>query len=122
MTEQTKERRRFQRFPFDASTELSQGDQDWTVKLVDLSLKGVLIERPKPWDGDESKPFTIHIHLSTSDDVVMEVKLAHDDHEQLGFECKHIGLDSIAHLKRFVELNSGDPDEMSRELSALVQG
>ena len=46
MTQSTSERRRFQRIAFDATTELSQGEQRWPARLHDLSLKGLLLHRP----------------------------------------------------------------------------
>lgn len=45
------ERRRFQRIDFDAPIELRQGLKRWPAKLLDLSLKGLLIERPAGWDA-----------------------------------------------------------------------
>ena len=121
MTEPTHiERRRFKRIAFDAKTELRQGTERWPVKLLDLSLKGLLIEKPSPWLGDASKPFNVDVKLGSQEDVVMEIKLAHDDHGQLGFVCTHIGLESISHLRRLIELNLGDPAELERELGALL--
>ena len=58
------ERRRFVRIEFHAKTELSQGPFIWPVKLLDLSLKGLLIEKPQPWLGDPEEPFMADIHLS----------------------------------------------------------
>ncbi|MFW9269779.1 PilZ domain-containing protein [Pseudomonas sp. NR3] len=115
------ERRRFVRIEFHAKTELSQGPFIWPVKLLDLSLKGLLIEKPQPWLGDPEAPFMADIHLSSEAEVKMEVRLAHDDHGHLGFVCEHIDLDSIAHLRRLVELNLADHDELERELAALIQ-
>jgi hypothetical protein len=115
------ERRRFVRIEFHARTELSQGPFIWPVKLLDLSLKGLLIEKPQPWLGDPEEPFMADIHLSPEAEVKMEVRLAHDDHGHLGFVCEHIDLDSIAHLRRLVELNLADHDELERELAALIQ-
>lgn len=115
------DRRRFVRIEFHARTELSQGPFTWPVKLLDLSLKGLLIEKPEPWLGDPEKSFIADVHLSNDVEVKMEVRLMHDDHGHLGFVCKHIDLDSIAHLRRLVELNLADHDELERELAALVQ-
>jgi hypothetical protein len=50
----------------------------------------------------------------------MEVRLTHDDHGHLGFVCEHIDLESIAHLRRLVELNLADHNELERELAALI--
>ena len=115
------DRRRFVRIEFHARTELRQGQYIWPVKLLDLSLKGLLIEKPEPWLGDPEEPFEADIHLGKDVEVKMEVRLAHDDQGHLGFVCEHIDLDSIAHLRRLVELNLADHDELERELAALIQ-
>jgi len=115
------ERRRFVRVEFDARTELIQGQHKWQVELLDLSLKGLLIKKPKAWRGDIKRPFMADIHLSPDAEIKMEVRLAHDDHGHLGFVCEHIDLASIAHLRRLIELNLGDHDELERELAALIQ-
>ncbi|MCP1443342.1 hypothetical protein J3D54_002474 [Pseudomonas sp. GGS8] len=121
MSEQHSDRRRFKRIAFSAQTELSQDGQRWPVQLLDLSLKGMLIQRPEPWQGDPSKPFAADIHLNPETEIRMDVRLAHNDYDQLGFVCLHIGLDSIEHLRRLIELNLGDPDELDRELGALIE-
>jgi hypothetical protein len=121
MSEHHADRRRFKRIAFDARTELSQRPNRWSVQLLDLSLKGLLIQRPEPWQGDASQTFAADIHLGNDADVRMEVQLAHDDHGQLGFVCVHIDLASIEHLRRLIELNLGDPEELERELGALIE-
>ncbi|GFM83844.1 cyclic diguanosine monophosphate-binding protein [Pseudomonas cichorii] len=121
MTDSPSDRRRFKRIAFDARTDLNQGSNSWKVQLLDLSLKGLLIERPEPWTGDPDEHFLVDIHLSDDAYVKMDVKLTHDDNHHLGFVCLHIGLESISHLKRLVELNLGDPAELDRELAALIE-
>ncbi|QJI31135.1 PilZ domain-containing protein [Pseudomonas sp. ADAK18] len=121
MSEQPSDRRRFRRIAFDARTELGQNGQVWTVQLVDLSLKGLLVRKPQPWLGDGAEPFDVDIHLDETTDVKMQVRLTHDDHRQLGFVCEHIDLDSISHLRRLIELNLGDQAELERELGALLE-
>jgi hypothetical protein len=121
MSEYPADRRRFKRIAFDAKTELSQGEFIWPVKLIDLSLKGLLIERPEPWLGNVEKDFSVDIHLNDDNDIKMDVQLTHDVHGQLGFVCRHISLDSIERLRRLVEFNLGDPQELERELGALIE-
>ena len=121
MTEHASDRRRFRRIAFDAMTELRQNDQQWPVQLVDLSLKGLLVQRPEPWLGDSAQPFDVGIHLDPETNVQMQVRLAHDVHGQLGFVCEHIDLGSISHLRRLIELNLGDEEELHRELAALLE-
>ncbi|SNY34122.1 MULTISPECIES: PilZ domain-containing protein [unclassified Pseudomonas] len=121
MSEHPANRRRFKRIAFDARTELSQGQFIWPVKLIDLSLKGLLIERPEPWLGDREQDFFVNIHLSDDVDIEMDVHLAHEDHGQLGFVCRHISLESIQRLRRLIELNLADEAELERELGALIE-
>jgi hypothetical protein len=121
MSEHPAERRRFKRIAFDARTELSQGESTWPVTLIDLSLKGLLIERPDPWLGNAQQDFLVDIHLSEDVDIIMDVQLAHDDHGQLGFVCLHISLESIERLRRLIELNLADEAELERELGALIE-
>ncbi|MET0126632.1 MAG: PilZ domain-containing protein [Pseudomonas caspiana] len=121
MTDSNDDRRRFKRIAFDAKTTLSQGDRNWQVQLVDLSLKGMLIERPTPWQADTGQAFHADIKLSNEVHVQMDVRLTHDDNGQLGFVCEQITLDSISHLRRLVELNLADHDELERELAALIE-
>ncbi len=120
MSENAADRRRFKRIAFNARTELHQQARTWSVQLLDLSLKGLLIQRPQPWQGDPGEAFDVDIHLAPDTPVHMRVRLAHDDHGQLGFVCEHIDLASISHLRRLVELNLGDPQELERELGALI--
>ncbi|MVV50134.1 PilZ domain-containing protein [Pseudomonas sp. PB120] len=121
MSEHPADRRRFKRIAFDARTELSQGEFIWPVKLIDLSLKGLLIEKPEAWSGDKSKDFFVDIHLTDEIDITMDVHLTHEDHGQLGFVCRHISLESIQRLRRLIELNLGDEAELERELGALME-
>ena len=121
MSEHPANRRRFKRIAFDARTELSQGQLIWPVKLIDLSLKGLLIERPEPWLGDREKDFFVDIHLSDDVDIEMDVRLAHEEHGQLGFVCRHISLESIQRLRRLIELNLADETALERELGALIE-
>ncbi|MCO7628471.1 PilZ domain-containing protein [Pseudomonas fluorescens] len=121
MSEHPANRRRFKRIAFDARTELRQGEYIWPVKLIDLSLKGLLVERPEPWLGDREKDFFVDIHLSDDVDIEMDVRLTHEENGQLGFVCRHIGLESIERLRRLIEFNLGDPQELERELGALIE-
>ena len=114
-------RRRFRRIAFDARTELSQGNHRWPVKLLDLSLKGLLVQRPTPWLGDRNQIFSVDIHLSEETEIRMDVHLTHEEHDQLGFVCRYISLESVSSLRRLIELNLGDPQELERELGALIE-
>jgi hypothetical protein len=119
MSDTTTERRRFQRIAFDAATELSQGERHWAVELHDVSLKGLLVKRPRDWNGDPDQAFTATITLDSDTHLHLEVVLTRTRDDLLGFVCRHIDLESISHLRRLVELNLGDESLLERELAAL---
>ncbi|UGV31465.1 PilZ domain-containing protein [Halopseudomonas aestusnigri] len=115
------DRRRFRRIPFDAHTLLQQDDWCVAVPLIDISLRGLLVMQPDQWDTTRAKaPFVAIIDLSEGSQIRMEVSLAHAEEGLLGFQCEHIDLDSISHLRRLVALNLGDAALLERELAALL--
>ncbi|MFK3908282.1 PilZ domain-containing protein [Pseudomonas monteilii] len=115
------ERRRFQRIAFDATTHLRQDGRTWDVHLLDLSLHGLLVERPAQWDADTTRALEAVIELSDQAQVVMQVELRHEESNHLGFACKKIEVGSMTHLHRLVELNLADQEAMRREWQALIE-
>ena len=115
----TTERRQFSRILFDGQTRLSQGAHEWNVILIDLCLKGLLIETPANWDANLAAPFNACISLGEEFAIRMTLQWRHTDNDQVGFEVKQIDIDSITHLRRLVELNTGDTRILEREVAAL---
>lgn len=117
------EKRKFSRIPFDASVRVLGEKGDWQSQLLDVSLKGTLIERPADWLGEIGDKYALTIDLGEHEiEISMEAKLAHENDQVVGFSCEHIDLDSMTHLKRLVELNLGSEALLERELTALVDG
>ena len=115
------DRRRFTRVPFDAQTHLRQDGLDLEVQLVDLSLHGLLILQPADWSNlSDNAQFNAVIELAEGSQIRMDVHLAHAEEGLLGFECDHIDLDSISHLRRLIALNTGDEKLLERELAGLL--
>ena len=50
----------------------------------------------------------------------MKARVSHVEWRYAGLRCLAIDLDSVTHLRRFVELNLGNPELLERELSALL--
>lgn len=115
----TDERRHFSRIPFDADTQIRQGSKAWSVVLIDLSLKGLLIEQPFGWDIDTEQPAQATVILNGDTSIQMDVLWRHTEGKHIGFECQLTDIDSISHLRRLVELNLGDSEILERELEAL---
>lgn len=116
------ERRRFSRIDFYSSGILLQDGKHWRVEIVDISLKGLLVMEPAGWNADPGKPFAITIGLDNdATRISMSLTLAHREGGRLGFHCMEMDLDSATHLKSLLVQNSGNPDLINRQLSALIK-
>lgn len=116
------DQRRFHRVGHDAWATLSLADKAWTCKVQDLSLKGclVLLESPMPLAPEST--YRLSIHLTYAIRIDMDVRLSHQDGLAAGLRCVAIDADSIAQLRRLVELNLGDPELLEREMHRLLSG
>lgn len=114
------ERRKFSRILFDAHVELAQGEFHWRATLLDISLKGLLIQQNLPREVAKNDPILVKILLSDSTSIAMSVVVAHQHHNQTGLMCTSIDIDSVSHLRRLIELNLGSTTEAERELSELI--
>jgi hypothetical protein len=112
-------RRHFSRISFDSMITLSQNGKSWTAKLQDLSLKGILIEKPLDWDADISQWIQACLTHEESDLIHMTVNWRRSHDNQLGFEYQHIDIDSIAKLRQLLILKLGDESLLNRELEML---
>ncbi len=119
--ENSSERRKFTRIPFEASVTLTNPSGNWTGKLLDISLNGLLISKPQNWHVSKDTRFLVEVN--PADEVFtirMESSLAHSEDQKVGLQCNFIDIDSASHLRRLVELNIGDESILYRELSALL--
>jgi len=122
MNQQTAEhdKRRHHRVLFETPVNIHINAEDIPATAIDLSLKGVLIQRPDNWTASVGDTGVMKIVLSdNTTQINMDIKVSHEEHDHVGFHCEHIDIDSITHLRRLVELNLGDPDLLERELAAL---
>ena len=113
------EQRHYTRVSFDGRAKLSNADMSWEGKLIDVSLRGVLLERPSGWDGQMGDAYLLELLLHNEAAIKMQLSVVHFDKRRIGFHCDHIDLDSMGHLKRLMELNLGDEDRLNRELSSM---
>ena len=114
------DKRRHHRVLFETPVMIHINAEDVRATAIDLSLKGVLIERPENWTAKIGDTGVMKMLLSdNTTHIDMDIKVAHEEHDHVGFHCEHIDIDSITHLRRLVELNLGDPDLLERELAAL---
>ena len=100
------EKRQFRRIAFDAPVTIQNSDNIWESTLIDVSLNGVAIVKPKNWDKAKNTHFKLSFHTGNNE-IVMEVKLVHYKVERIGFQCINMDTDSASKLKRLVVSNSG---------------
>ena len=113
------DQRTFTRIDFDAKASINSAEASWDTHVLDISLKGALVDKPQDWEAELNAPFSLDISLSDETQIQMEVTVSHVENNHIGFRCEHIDLESITHLRRIVELNTGNEDLLNRELSAL---
>ena len=114
------DRRDFWRAPFHTQAQLTDAGGTWPASLLDLSLKGALLEMSADWRGACGDQCRLRLDLSEDVSIQLKGTVAHVDGRKMGLRCEDIDLDSITHLRRLVELNAGDPALLERELAALL--
>lgn len=114
------ERRNFWRAVFHSPVRLTMDDGQTYASLVDISLKGALLETDDPWNGNPGAECQMVLELAPDTAITMWTRVMHADGRHIGLRCASIDLDSITHLRRLVELNSGDPAILDREFGSLV--
>ncbi len=114
------DRRRFWRASFEAPASLASEGNFVEAEVIDLSLKGALVEVPVGWRATRGQSVQLDLPLSGEARILMQMRIVHVEGVRVGLRCEHIDLDSMTHLRRLVELNSGDPALLERELAALA--
>lgn len=113
-------RRQFSRIQFRADARLGLSEGDWSVEVIDLSLKGALVGTPEPVFAAIGSPCTLTVRLDEPGPAIrMEGTVVHRERGHFGIHCREMDLDSITHLRRLVELNLGDEALLQRELGRL---
>lgn len=120
-TEGTTERRNFWRAVFHSPVRLITHAGEAFAQLQDISLKGALLETGSVWPGKSGEECRLSLQLAPDATITMWTKVMHVQGQHVGLRCESIDLDSVTHLRRLVELNSGDPAILDREFASLVR-
>jgi hypothetical protein len=116
----TEGHRLFSRVPFSAAVSLHVNQQSIDVKLLDIALKGALIQTSHPMNLLLQEPCSLVLPLASGGEAIEMIgKVAHLEGCNVGLKCEHIDLNSLTLLRRLLELNTGDAELMDRELSQL---
>lgn len=103
-----KEQRRFARVAFDGEAVLEIGGRKLEVVLVDLSLRGAMLELPPDAAFGPGTTASLTLALDDTDIVIpLECRVSHAQPGRIGVEFTRIDVDAMQHLRRLVELNLG---------------
>lgn len=121
VTDSFTERRRFSRVPFDAVCQLQgrEGGETREVHLVDISLRGALIEATTDLEMVPGDTAELRLRLGEDIQICMLCTLAHVEGLHYGLRVDDMELDSLTHLRRLVELNLADETLLERDLEAM---
>jgi len=113
-------RRQFTRVLFSIKAELTVEEVTYPVSIHDISLNGALITAVQSEQPLKGKLGTLSFFLSDNEsEVTMHIAVVHEHDDETGLQCNAIDIDSITHLRRLIELNLGDSDQLNKELSQL---
>ena len=116
------ERRQFSRVSFVTHVDIDFEDHKCTGKLLDISLKGALIEQAAPAFLELGNRGVITIYLSDTDiALTFSGEVAHVSGNRAGMKFLHEDIDSMTHLRRLLELNLGSDETITRELSHVIE-
>jgi PilZ domain-containing protein len=115
------EHRLFHRIKFVVKTDVEINGTSCEAVLVDISLKGALVAFPQEIHPEMGLPCQLTIHLNNSDIKLPFAGEVIHTHENLtGIKFTRVDIDSMIHLRRLLELNTADPDQVRSELFSLI--
>lgn len=117
-------RRTFTRILFSLDAKLTVNQKEYPVSLHDISISGALIKCSNSTPFTENQTGCLNFSLNDDDSQVsMKVTVVHvktaEDRIEAGLDCTSIDLPSISVLRRLIELNLGDDEQLNKELSEL---
>lgn len=123
MSNEEEDRRRFERVNLNKNLEIHDQGNVYETSLIDISLKGLLVEKVPSFSPNQNEDYTIMLPLDQEAQTSIEMTacLAHEEESKLGFFWKEIDQESFKHLRRLLLYNLGDQEELDRELSALIE-
>ncbi|MDT8440639.1 MAG: PilZ domain-containing protein [Desulfuromonadales bacterium] len=109
--------RRFRRVPFLTTVTVASGATSWPANLVDIALKGALVEMNDAPDLPLGRDCHLSLSLpETSVTLDFEAKLVHREGNRYGFRFCREDLQTLTHLRKLIELNTGDAETTRLEL------
>jgi len=113
--------RRFRRITFAAKVTLSTGQDVWSAELLEIALKGAMVVTEAPLPLEIGSRCSLCIVLpGTSISLNFQAELKHCEENRYGFKFISEDLGTLTHLRKLLELNTGDAETTRNELSAWL--
>lgn len=116
------EKRRFSRVPLKVICRLTHKEHSVYADLVDISLKGALVEVNDKLSLATGNTCFLNITLCSAEITLdFETEVVHMTDDLIGLRFDHMDVDTMIHLRTLLEANTGDPDRIRDELNFLVK-
>ncbi|MFO7811899.1 MAG: PilZ domain-containing protein [Pelovirga sp.] len=116
------ELRNYRRIPFHTTATIIWAQEQFPCELIDLALRGALLQTHHEVPIKVGERARVEIELANSQlKLSFGVELIHREQNQYGFLFIDADDESLAHLRRLLELNLGDDEQVDRELIHWLQ-
>lgn len=112
------ERRNFRRVPFATRAEINCSGEKYHGELIDISLKGALVEGKGAIPLSKGNRCELAIHLLNSEITMhFEADIIHRQEDRFGFHFIGLDTESASHLRRLLEFNIGSSEALELEVA-----
>ena len=113
--------RHFRRIPFEAEVTLNVGLDVWSGELLDVAMKGAMVGTETPLPLSLGAKCNLCISLAeTPISLNFQAEVVHSEESRYGFKFISEDLETLTHLRKLIELNTGDAEATRSELSAWL--
>lgn len=117
------EKRRFSRVKCVEKCRVVTGSGTFEVALLDISLKGALVERPCDLVVRQGDKWKLFFQLNHTDIILQfNVQVVHCSDNLAGVKFVEMDLDTMVHLRSLMEARTADPEQVRDELTFFVTG
>lgn len=114
--------RNYRRIPFTTTATLLYDQRRVSCDLVDLALRGALLQTADAVSLSIGARAQVEIELASSElKLTFGAELIHHEQDQYGFLFIDADDESLAHLRRLLELNLGNSEQVDREFIHWLQ-
>lgn len=114
------DKRQFNRINFQTNASLHAQNTILETRLLDLSLKGALINCPVGFVSQPNHSISLTFSLDGIDKpITLTGTVAHQDNQHIGIAVQNVDIDSATLLRNLVAFNLGDDSLLQRDLKSL---